>query len=127
MKKILILTLILTSLPLWACWRMEGKITVNGKEISLNQKILHDKPYSFQNDKMIVNIKMPSKFDLPKEIAGQKNFHMVKIEFIEKDGIKMREPSRGEMIVKTNSPAVMTIGDRESKELTIVEIKIQNI
>jgi hypothetical protein len=122
--KIFLLTFFLSFQAL-ACWKMEGRLSFNGKDIKINQKIKHDETYSFQKEKLIFNIKMPSKFDKPQQLTG--NIQAVDFEIFEKENLKLQKVSHGKVLVKENRPAVMTTTDNNSGHKTVFEIKLTHI
>jgi hypothetical protein len=56
--KLILLLYTLVSLPAFACWKVEANLKVNGDKININQKIEHDKNYSFKIGKYFAHLKI---------------------------------------------------------------------
>lgn len=119
--KFLVLTLFLFSLNAVACWKMQASISINEDLVKINQKIEHDKTYSFPSGKHIFHVKIPS------NSTDKKDIHLVEIGVQEKKGITLSPITQGKMIVQTGKEATMTKQDNESGETTIYTMKITEI
>jgi hypothetical protein len=127
MKYILIIALLMLSLPTWACWKLTGSFEFNGKVISIDQKISHDKTYSFQHGKLIAHVKVPTKFDIPKEVANKKDAQLIQIELIEKNGVTLKTLAKPQMFVLGENEATMTQEDNQTKDFTKITLKLEKI
>jgi hypothetical protein len=56
--KLIFLFFILISLPAFACWKVEANLQVDEDKIDINQKLEHDKTYSFFFGKYFAHIKI---------------------------------------------------------------------
>ncbi|MFY7993597.1 MAG: hypothetical protein ACOVP4_09920 [Bacteriovoracaceae bacterium] len=127
MKKIIIGILILNSFPLWACWNLNGSFNVNGKKLAIQQKVNHDKSYSFQNGELIVHVKLPSKFNLPDQVKDKKDAQLIQVELIQKQGVTLKTLSKAEVIVLGENEAGMTKENPDTKEFTEIKLSLKHI
>ena len=58
LKIFAILSLIFLSLPVLACWKIEGTLGIDGENFKFDQKIEHGKEYSLPLGTFIMNLKM---------------------------------------------------------------------
>lgn len=127
MKLTLIISLLLLSLPSWACWQLKGSIEVNGKIRQIDQKISHNKTYSFQQDNLIAHIKVPTNFEMPKGVEKKEGAQLIQIELVEKNGVSLKTLSRPQMIVLGNNEATMTMKDSKTQDFTKITLKLEQI
>ena len=127
MRLLLSLVLLMVSVPALACWRLHGKFTVKNETKEFEHKVLHDKSYSFPHGDLIMTLIIPSKFQTPPRLKDAKDLHFVDITISEKKGTKLKEVTRGQVIVKGSEPAVFTSQDQKTKEITKLEITLEHI
>ena len=127
MKKIIFGILLLNSIPLWACWNLNGSFNVNGKKLQIQQKVNHDKSYSFQNGELIVHVKLPSKFSLPDQVKDKKEAQLIQVELVQKQGVTLKTLSKAEVIVLGENEAWMTKKDTKTNDFTEIKLRLKHI
>ena len=127
MRKLFIGILFLTSYPLWACWNLTGSFNVNGKKLSIQQKVNHDKSYSFQNGELIVHVKLPSKFTLSHEMKDKKDAQLIQVELVQKQGVTLKTLSQSEIIVIGEDEARMIKEDNKTNEFAEITLKLKHL
>lgn len=125
--KYLAFGLVLLSFNALACWNMQATISVNQDKVEINQKIDHDKTYSFTGGKHIFHVKIPSRFETPANLKNQKDLHAIEVGVQEKNGITLSEVTNGKIIVQTGKEAMMTKQDNKTGETTTFVMKITEI
>lgn len=125
--RILILFFVAFSLNANACWRLNGVISVNQNKLEINQKIDHDKTYTFPKGNLIYHLKMPSVFDLPENLNDKKGLHMVELNIQEKQGTKLVDLTQAKILVKKGQEATMTKEDGTTGSITRLSIKVEDI
>jgi hypothetical protein len=125
--KFLVSFILLFSFNAVACWKMQATISINDDVVKINQKVDHDKTYSFPVGKHIFHVKIPSKFEIPANIKDKKDVHTIEIGVQEKKGITLSEITEGKIIVQTGKEATMTKQDNKSGEITTYIMKITEI
>lgn len=123
--KILIILLMMFSLSAQACWRVTGVFSVNQDKLEINQKIEHDKTYTFSKGNSFFHLKMPSQFTLPQGLKDKKDRHLVELLVQEKQGTKIVEILNTKVLVKKgiDSNMVSSLG----KSVTDLQIKVEDI
>ena len=124
--KYLVLSLVFFSFNALACWNMQATLLANRDKVVINQKIDHDKTYSFANGNHIFHIKIPSKFERPPHLKDSKDAHFIEIGVQEKKGITLSEITMGKILVKTGHEATLT-KDYETGEQTTFTVKLTEI
>lgn len=119
--KFLTILLALISVNAFACWKMEGMIDVNGVRVNINQKIDHDKTYTFSSGKHLFHVMIPSSY------KGKKNAHMVEMNVEKKDGTIMKQIAQGKVIVLAGNEATMIKHDEKTGDHTIFTVKLTEI
>ncbi|MBA2404783.1 MAG: hypothetical protein H0V66_08430 [Bdellovibrionales bacterium] len=119
--KIIAFGLLFFSFNALACWKMQGSIAVNNDKVEINQKIDHDKIYSFASGKHLFHVKIPS------QVKNKTDTHSIEIGIQKKDGITLSEVSKGQIIVKLGKEATMTKQDIDTGEITTFIMKITEI
>jgi hypothetical protein len=123
--KLLILSFLFFSLQAHACWRLSGVLSVNQEKLEINQKVDHDKSYSFSKGNFIFHLKMPSKFPLPEELKDKHDRYMVELQVQEKQGTKIVEVTNTKILVKKDLDSNMVSSD--GKSVIDLQIKIEDI
>ncbi len=118
MKVFLMAALVLSS-NASACWNMKAVLSVDSKEVLVDQKIEHDKTYSFPAGPYIFHVKIPS--------VKRAGVHLVDVDVVEKKGIKLTPVSNAELIVETGKEALLTQLDKETNQLTTIKLTLTEI
>lgn len=126
-KSFIFTLLLLHSIPTWACWYLKGTFETNGKRLQINQKINHDKPYSFQQGNLIAHVTVPAHFNRPDDIKDKKDAQLIQVELIEKNQMKLKAITKAEMIILGNEEATMIKEDPNTKELIKLTLKLESI
>ncbi len=111
----------------FACWHLIGSIEVNKKLVRFNQKIEHDKTYSFHKENIIAHIKVPANFERPKEVEAKKDVQMIEITLEKKNGTLLKTLSNAKIIVLGDNEAVMTKVDNETRDYTKITVQLKEI
>jgi hypothetical protein len=119
--KILAIALTFISFEAMACWKMQATFSINDDVVKINQKIDHDKTYSFNAGKHLFHVKIPS------ATSGQTDTHSVEIGSQKKTGLTLSEITQGKVVVRTGAEATMTKLNSETGETTTFTIKISEI
>lgn len=102
----------------FACWNVKGQLSVNENKVEVNQKIDHDKTYTFSSQDMIYHLKV---------LPHSKDAYKVEISVVKKVGLNLNPISTGLMIVKSGQEAIMTKKDSNTNELSTFKIKLSEI
>ncbi len=119
--KILAIALTFISFNAMACWKMQATISINEDMVKINQKIDHDKTYSFNAGKHLFHVKIPSISN------GQKDIHNIEIGSQKKTGLTLSEINQEKVVVRTGTETTMTKQDTETGETSTFTIKISEI
>lgn len=118
MRLVLILT-VLCSFNAFACWNVNGSLEVEDNKIVLNQKIDHDKIYSFPSKDLIYNLKIsPGK---------SKKTYRIEIGVVEKVGVSLNQVASGMMLVKENQEAILEETDNKTGKRSIFKMTVKEI
>lgn len=118
MKIFLLATLLLTT-NAFACWNMKAVFSVDSQEVLVDQKIEHDKTYSFPAGPYIFHVKIPT---------GKKTSEkLVNIEVVEKNGIHLTPVSKAELITVTGKETAVTQLDQKTNQLTSMKLTLTDI
>jgi len=117
--KLILLAALLVSSNAFACWSMKAVLSVDSSEVLVDQKIEHDKTYSFPTGPYIFHLKIPS----VKKAAGQ----LVDVDVVEKKGTTLTPVSHVELIVKTGKEALLTQLDEKTNQLTTIKLTLTEI
>jgi hypothetical protein len=118
--KLIVLTFILLQQSAFACWKVEALMSVNEDKVEINQKLDHDKTYSFPAGSHIFHLKMPSQ---GKEITA---VHSVEFGVQKKTGITLSKINEHKINIESGKKAVFTNNDTNG-ELTTFMMKITEI
>lgn len=120
MLKIIISILFFTfSLSAFACWRFEGKLAVDGETFKVDQKIVHDKSYSFPMGNWIMTLSVHAKKD--------SKINVVKYQIQEKKGTTLTLVTQGEEEVKDGVEEDVFAKGEEGQPNTIITLKLKHI
>jgi hypothetical protein len=125
--KFLAFGLILLSFNTLACWKMQGTISVNEDKIVINQKIDHDKIYSFTGGKHLFHVKIPSRFEAPSTYKHKTGIHSIEIGVQHKKGITLSEVSNRKIIVETGKESQIVKENTKTGEIITYIIKVTEI
>lgn len=118
--RLLVLTCFLLSSPAFACWNMNAVLSVDSNELIVNQKLEHDKTYSFSKGNIIFHVKIP----LKTSPAGS---HQVLIEAVEKIGLTLSPVSQFVVLAKAGTEALVTSEDPETHKMTSAKLTLTEI
>ena len=114
----LALIVLFLSMNTFACWKMEGSLGVDGETWKLNQKMDHDKEYSFPMGTFILNLKVAS---------GKKKTHTVQYSVWEKKGSKIVLITKGsEELEEEKSKDIYAKGEPQQPN-SIITLKLNHI
>jgi hypothetical protein len=113
--KYLVLISLLLSANAFACWKMQGEISIGSKIIKLDQKINHNQKYSFQEPPYLVHL----------SVTSQDKIETLSFEVLEKMGLELLRVSNGKMRLKENEFGILEIEDKN--RLTYLKIKLNQI
>lgn len=116
--KFLAFLLLLLSFNTFACWKVDGSLAVDGETYKFNQKIDHDKEYSFPMGSFILNMMI---------VSGKSKTHVVKYSVSEKKGIKLTLVTKDEDEVTEGSLKEIFAKGEEGQPNTIITLKLNNI
>lgn len=97
-----------------ACWRLTGSISVDKQQLDVNQKVDHDKTYSFSRGSYLVHLSVDKT-------------ERLRVVVEEKQGLKLAAVAKLEMILKKNEETTLSDHNRESSLTTQVRLKLQDI
>lgn len=121
------LILVLFSAKALACWNMKGELFVGDKKVSINQKLDHDKTYSFSNAPYIFHVKVVSEDKRPADVPKKPGTHLVVINVDEKQGVTLKEVATGMILVETGKQATMIKQDNENGQTSKFIVKLTEI
>jgi hypothetical protein len=104
-----------------ACWKMQATFSINDDVVKINQKIDHDKTYSFNAGKHLFHLKIPA------ATSGQTDTHSVEIGSQKKTGLTLSELTQEKVVARTGTETTMTKTDTVSGDTTTFTIKISEI
>jgi hypothetical protein len=111
MLKRLPLLLIFWSLGAFACWKVEGTLAVDGESWKFQQKIDHERTYSFPLGTFILNAKLSKEKILSYEV-------------FEKEGAKRTLVTKGSKTIKENSHQDIFAQGEEGQPHSIITLKL---
>lgn len=112
--KLFTLIALLFSTSSFACWNMKASLSVNESTVVINQKIEHDKIYSFPKGNLIYNVTV-------------KKNNLITIDVVEKKGLTLKPITSSQIIVKNGQEAIMTKQDENLNQLSTFKVKITEI
>jgi hypothetical protein len=119
-KKLIFLGLLLNSSIALACWRLEGKFSVNGREIEINQRVDHDKTYSFARERLSFHTRISSD-------KKHKDVQLIEVWVEEKQGLELKELVRTKIRLKKNEMSAKKIEDQTTGLISIFNLIIKEI
>jgi hypothetical protein len=126
MKHLLILAL-LWSAPVFACWQLQGVLRVDQHKVKVNQKVSHDKSYSFQSEDYIFNLKIPSTPSLPPHLSKEDKWNEVEFEVLKRVKTKLEAISKGNLIVQEKEEGIFSLHDPKTNTKTTITVKLTHI
>lgn len=117
--KLFLLSALLLSSNAFACWNIKAVLSVNSKEVLVDQKIEHDKTYSFPTGPYIFHVKVPT----GKRAAG----HLINVSVVERKGLTLSQVSTAELIAETGKEVLMTQLDQETQQQTSIKLTLTEI
>ena len=118
--KVIVLTFILLQQSAFACWKVEASMSVNEDKVEINQKLDHDKTYSFPAGAHIFHLKMPSQGNEKTAI------HSVEFGVQKKIGITLSRINEHKINVDSGKKAVFTNTETNGEQTTFM-MKITEI
>jgi hypothetical protein len=118
--KLLVFTFILLQQSAFACWKVQASMSVNEDKVEVNQKLDHEKTYSFPAGAHIFHLRMPSQ--------GKDKTAMRSVEFgvQRKTGINLSKIIEHRINIESGKKAVFT-NTETNGELTTFMMKITEI
>lgn len=113
--KFLVLISLLLSANAFACWKMQGEISIGSKMMKLEQKINHDQKYSYEEPPYLIHL----------SVTTQEGIETLSFEVLEKTGLKLLRVSQGKMRLKENEFKILEIKDKNRP--TYLKIKLNQI
>jgi len=114
--KFLVLLVLFYSVSALACWRLEGDLTFNDDKLHIDQKVEHDRTYSYQVGNYIVDFKVPTDH----ETKG------ISIKINEKKGNSLTEVSNPRIIMHGGTARV-TSRNEKTGFASNIELKLTHI
>jgi len=118
LRTFFILATLFFSLSALACWRAEGNFAVDGETYKFNQKIEHNKEYTFPNSNFILSMTV-------KPVSKTESLVNYKIE--EKKGLKLVLITSGKEEVKNEKQSDIFAKGEEGQPNSIISIKLNKI
>lgn len=116
--KYLAFAMLFISLNVFACWKVEGTLGVDGETWKIEQKFDHDKEYSFPMGTFILNLTIKK---------GKKTDHIVKYIVQEKKGSVLVLVTKGEEEVQENKPNEIFAKGEQGQPNSIISLKLKHI
>lgn len=113
--KYLVLISLLLSANAFACWKMQGEISIGSKTMKLDQKINHNQKYSFHEPPYLIHL----------SVTSQDERETLSFEVLEKTGLELARVSNGKMRLKENEFGILEIKDKNRP--TYLKIKLNQI
>ena len=117
MKIAFILLLLSISLASFACWKVEGQLSVDGEDYKINQKFDHAKDYSFPMGNFILNMTMKSKDKKPSVVYA----------LFEKKGATMTLITKGKEDLEMNKSKDIYAKGEKDQPNSIITLKLSEI
>ncbi len=117
MRKTFTLLLLSFSLSSFACWKVEGQYSVDGEDYKINQKVDHDKEYSFPMGAFILNMTVSSKDKKQTVVYG---VH-------EKKGTALTLVTKGKEDLEMNKSKDIYAKGEKDQPNTILTLKLSEI
>ena len=118
--KLIVLTFILLQQSALACWKVEASMSVNEDKVEINQKLDHDKTYSFPAGAHIFHLKMPS------QGKEKTTLHSFEFGVQKKTGITLSRINEHKINVESGKKVVFTNTDTNGEQITF-KMKITEI
>ncbi len=113
--KYLVLIPLLLSVNAFACWKMQGEMTIGSKTLKLDQKINHNQKYSYQKPPYLIHL----------SVTTHDGRETLSFEVLEKTGLELLKVSSGKMRLKENEFGTLKIEDKNRP--TYLKIKLNQI
>lgn len=95
----------------WACWKITGFISDDLKQVEINQKIIHNKTYSTQLGRKIINFRIPNSKQLRFEY-----------EIMEKTDHTIKSIVKSKVPLLINEEKIFSLSPTINAKLNLVEI-----
>lgn len=119
LKKLFIMSLLLLSVNVFACWKVEGSFAVDGDTWKINNKFDHEKDYSFPMGTFILTMKIKSEKDKSKTLV-------YKVQ--EKKGTTLTLVTEGEEeAIKVGESRDVYAKGKEGQPNSIITVKLTEI
>ncbi len=113
MRILVVLVFVALSFSCFACWKIEAQIDIHNEHVTINQKIIHDKIYSFASGPYLIDIKMPDSDHVVWSVNEKKGITLIK-HFTKTIIVKLNAPIKREAIkMKDNQFALMNLNVSE--------------
>ncbi len=119
MKIPLFIFTLIFSLSSFACINLKAVLNLNGKELFIDQKVDHDKTYSFMKDEYLVHVILPGR--------QPKNTHMASFKIDRKLGQQIERVAAPGILVRNGHEAIVSVERNETKEKYEVKLTVKNI
>ncbi len=116
--KIFMLTFLLFTSPVFACWKAEGTLGVDGETWKISQKLDHDKEYLFPMGTFILKLKIK---------PGKKDLHQLFYFLQEKKNLNLTTVTEGDEEIKVNEQKEIFAKGKEGQPNSIITIKLIKI
>ena len=121
MKGLVLISLIY-SLDSLACWNIKATFSHIDKVVNVNQKMTHDKTYSFGADNYLFHLKMPAK-----RLQDKTSSQFVEWVVQKRKGVAITEVGREQFLVSENQEKTVVMSDPGNGEKTFLKITISDI
>jgi hypothetical protein len=113
--KYLVLISLLISANVFACWKMQGEISIGSKTMKLDQKINHNQKYSYEEPPYLIHL----------SVTTEEGLETLSFEVLEKTDLELLKVSNGKMRLKENEFGILEIKDKNRP--TYLKIKLNQI
>lgn len=85
-----------------ACWNLNAQIDIAGEHLTINQKIVHDKVYSFASGHYLIDIKMPKAENIIWTVTEKNGLTLKKL-FSKAIGVILNSQTKSEQFKMSNN------------------------
>lgn len=117
LKNITIVISLFFSLTAMACWKLEGKLSVDGEDWKIHQKVDHGKEYSLPMGSFILNFSLNT----------LKKQNIIKYSLFEKKGIKTILVTKGSDNLEVSKTKEIYAKGEENQPNSILSLKLSDI
>lgn len=118
LKTLTFISLLVFAANAFACWKVEGDLSVDGETWRINQKFDHGKTYSFPMGSFILDLSLsPQKEEMAR----------LKFTLHEKKGINRKLVTKGEELLTVGKLKEVYARGEAGQPHSIISIKITNI